>query len=284
MKMSKIVRLLPAIAIVMGPALAPGQAETRTSFVPENIIRPTANTSSTQVKSFTRILSGNGWQTTVVLLDLGSTPLSFQQSFFGNNGTATPFNVQVDGGTTNLTTAALQGRVNANGSVSYTLSSTGSSLQEGWSLLTFTGAPNQLSGYAILRHAATSGGSDFEVTLPLNSMQDYSARLPFDNTNGFQTQLTVVNPASNMAAQVRLTYFDAHGQTILLDSLTLNPGEQMTLVVPNTYPDLAGQSGTIAVLTNINTLSVAGLRFNPLTGAVTSAPVMDFTGPVMALQ
>jgi hypothetical protein len=282
MKISKIMWLLPAIAIVV--ALAPGHAETRTSLSPETIIRPTGNTSSTQVKSFTRILSGNGWQTTIVLMDLGSTPLSFQQSFFGNNGTATPFTVQVDRSTADLTTAALQGTVTANGSVSYTLPSTGSSLQEGWSLLTFTGVPNQLSGYAILRHAATSGSFNFEVTLPLNSMQDFSARLPFDNTNGFQTQLTVVNPASNMAAQVRLTYFDAHGQTILLDSLTLNPGEQMTVVVPNTYPDLAGQSGTIAVLTNINTLSVAGLRLNPLTGAVTSAPVMNFTAPVVALQ
>jgi hypothetical protein len=284
MKISKIIWLLPAIAIMVGPALAPVRAETRTSLAPDSIIRPTANISSTQVKSFTRILSGDGWQTTIVLLDLGSTPLAFQQSFLGNNGTATPFTVQVGGGTSNLVTAALQGTVNANGSVSYTLPSTGSSLQEGWSLLTFTGAPNQLSGYAILRHRATSGGFNFEVTLPLNSLQDFSARLPFDNTNGFQTQLTVVNPASNMVAQVRLTYFDTHGQTILLDSLTLNPGEQMTLVVPNTYPDLAGQSGTIAVLTNINTLSVAGLRLNPLTGAVTSAPVIDFTGPVVTVQ
>lgn len=284
MKIGKIMWLLLAIAIVVGPAVASARAETRTSLAPDSIIRPAAYNTSTQVKSFTRILSGDGWQTTIVLLDLGSTPLSFQQSFFGNNGMATPFTVQVDGGATNLTTAALQGMVNANGSVSYTLPGTGSSVQEGWSLLTFTGAPNQLSGYAILRHRATSGGFNFEVTLPLNNLQDFSARLPFDNTNGFQTQLTIVNPASNMVAQVRLTYFDTNGQTILLDSLTLNPGEQMTLVVPNTYPDLAGKSGTIAVLTNINTLSVSGLRLNPLTGAVTSAPVMDFTGPVVALQ
>ena len=77
MKISKIVRLLPAIAIIVGPALTPGHAETQTSLAPDAIIRPTANTNSTQVKSFTRILSGNGWQTTIVLMDLGSTPLSF---------------------------------------------------------------------------------------------------------------------------------------------------------------------------------------------------------------
>jgi hypothetical protein len=284
MKTSKMMWLLPVIAMVVGMAVLPGYAETPTSLSPDSVIRPSANSGSTQVKSLARILAGNGWETTIVLMDLGSSPLSFRQSFFGNDGTATPFAMHVDGSASNLPTAAVQGTIGANGTVRYTLSGSSSMLQEGWSLLTFTGALNQLDGYAILRHAATSGGFSFEVTLALNNMQDFSARLPFDNTGGFQTQLTVVNPASNMAAQVRLTYFDAQGQTILLDSLTLNPGEQTTIVIPNTYPDLAGQSGTIAVLTNINTLSVTGLRFNPSTGAIAALPVVDFTGPVVTVQ
>lgn len=265
--------LFPVIAILAGPAVVPGHAAMATDAV----VRPQANTFSTQVKSFPRLLSGDGWQSTIVLMDLGATPISFRQSFLGNDGTAASLNVHVDGSNTDLTASALQGTVGANGSVSYQLTSSSSSLQEAWSLLTFEGASNQLSGYATLRHVAAGGGFNFEVTLPLNGMQDSSSRLPFDNSNGSQTQLTLVNPASNLSAQVSLTYFNTQGQAILLDSLTLKPGAQTTLVLPNTYPDLANLSGTVAIQANINVLSVSGLRLNPSTGAIAAIPVMDFT-------
>jgi hypothetical protein len=114
-------------------------------------------------------------------------------------------------------------------------------------------------------------------------MLDSSARMPFDNTGGFQTQITIVNPATNLGAQVQLTYFNAQGQAILLDTLALKPGEQTTLTLPNTYPDLANQSGSISILGSINCLSVAGLRLNPVTGAISSVPVMDFSSGI-ALQ
>jgi len=261
---------LAAAMVAPSLAVAGGLEQSRPSDS-----RPAAASTGSYLQGFPRLLGGNGWETTIVLMDLGSTPVSFQQSFRGNHGAAASFNVTVDANGTNLTTSALQGVIAANGSVSFTLRSNNASLLEAWSLVTFSGTQGQLGGYAILRHA--SGSSEFAVTVPLSNMQDYSVRVPFDNTAGFQTQLTLVNPASNMSAQVQLGYFNTQGQIILVDSITLNPGDQTTLSLPNTYPDLANQTGTISVLGNLTCLSVSALRDNPSSGAIAPVPVLNFT-------
>ncbi|HLK49929.1 MAG TPA: hypothetical protein VKT49_17420 [Bryobacteraceae bacterium] len=273
--------LTTAVALLAGAISLQGQEGL--NLIRAGQTHPAAGVATTQIKSVNRLLSGQGWETTIVLMDLGSTAVSFRQSFFGGNGAAASFNVNLPPNNTNLTTSALQGMIGPSGMVSFTLTGDGSSLQEGWSLLTYDGIPNQLSGYSVLRHKMAGGTVTFEATFPFDNMMDSSARMPFDNTRGFQTQLTIVNPASNLSAQVQLTYINAQGQVTLLDSIGLKPGEQATLTLPNTYPDLANQAGTVAILANINCLSVSGLRLNPTSGSVAALPVMDFTAGV-ALQ
>lgn len=279
MRMKTIGRVLPAVVVTAGIALASSQAVAATEAVRANESRPAAATANSYVKAFPRLLGGNGWQTTIVLMDLGSTPVSFQESFRGNNGTAMPFSVTPDSTGATLTTSGLQGTIVPNGTMSFTLQGTAASVQEAWSLVTFTGTQDQLGGYAVLHH--TSGSASFDMTVPLSNLQDYSVRAHFDNTGGFQTQITLVNPASNLAAQVQLEYFNAQGQVTLVDSVTLNPGQQTTLSLPNTYPDLANQTGTVAILGNLNTLSVAALRYNPTTGAIASIPAMNYTTSIV---
>ena len=276
--MKKAFWLPTAVALLAGSGLI--HADEALSLIRPPATRPAANISGTQITSLPRLLSGAGWETTIVLMDLGSTTVAFHQSFLDNHGKPTAFNVSLPATNSNVVTSALQGMIAPSGTVSFTLTGVSSSVQEGWSLLTFDGVPNQLNGYAILRHAGAAGSFGFEATLPLDNMLDSSARMPFDNTRGFQTQLTIVNPASNLTAQVQLTYFNAQGQVILLDSVSLNPGEQTTLALPNTYPDLANQAGSIAIVANINCLSVTGVRFNPTSGAVTAMPVMNFTSGI----
>lgn len=270
-------RRLLTMMVLTGSALVLCQADVRTHET------GSPDSSTSQIRSFTRLLSGNGWETTIVLMDMGSTPVSFRQSFLGNDGLPSEFEVNLQTTSTNLTTSALEGAIAPYGTATFTLVDNGATLHEGWSLLTFDGVQNQLAAYAVVRHRASVGTFRFEATIPVGNLTDSSARMPFDNTQGFQTQLTVVNPASNLPAQVQLTYFNSAGQTILLDSVTLNPGAQTTITLPNSYPDLANQTGTIAVLANINCLSVSALRVNPATGAVTALPVVDFA-PTITLQ
>ena len=283
MKNGRISSVLPTAALLAGPLAVLCHGESALDSARAGGVRPAVAIGNIQAKGFPRLLSGNGWETTVVLLDLGATPVTFRQSFLGNTGSPTSFTVQLQSNTTPLTTSALQGTLQPNGMITYTLHDDGSSVREGWSLITFDAIQNQLGGYAILRHAAAAGGLSFEVTLPLGDLQDFSAHLPFDNSGGFQTEITAVNPASNLAAHVRLTYFNSQGEVMLLDVMTLKPGEQATFVLPNTYPDLANQSGMIAIASDINCLAVAGLRYNPSSGAIASVPVMNF-GSMINLQ
>jgi hypothetical protein len=230
---------------------------------------------ATQTQVFTRVMSGAGWETSVVLLNMGSASLAFSQLFVGPDGTPKQFGVRSQSDSTVLTTAGVQATLNPNSSLTLVLFDNGSPLQEAWSLLTYDASQGKLAGYAVVRHRAPSGAFSFETTVPLSSMQDYSVHVPFDNTQGFRTQLTLVNPASNLAAIVGLSYSNPQGQVLLMDLVTLQPGQQMTISLPDTYPDLANTAGIIAVDGNINRLSVLGMRYNDGYGAIATVPVIN---------
>jgi hypothetical protein len=229
----------------------------------------TANTIQTQ--AFPRIVAGHDWETTFVLVNPGAAPINFRQYLLGPNGTPQAFTVGNPSDGTVQTTSDFTGTLAPNSSLNLVLTDTTAPAREGWSLLSYDSSQGKLGGYAILRHRGL-GGFNFETSVPLNSMQDFSLYLPFDNTQGYRTQVTLINPASNMPAQVNLTYRATGGQLLLLDSVSLQPGQQMTISLPDLYPDLANQAGNIAIEANINRLSVLGLRYNEMYGAVASIP------------
>jgi len=249
------------------------------SLLPGQTIRPVGPASSvatvTQSQVFTRIISGGGWETSIVLLNTSSAPVAFSQLFVAQDSTPRQFSVRSQADGSVLTTAGLQATLNPSSSLTFVLFDNGSPTQEAWSLLSYDASQGKLGGYAIVRHRALGGSFSFETTVPLSNMQDYSVHVPFDNTQGFRTQLTLVNPASNLPAQVNLTYTTPQGQIMLMDSLSLQPGQQMTISLPDTYPDLANTAGTISVEGNINRLSVFGLRYNDAYGAIAAVPTIN---------
>jgi hypothetical protein len=62
---------------------------------------------------------------------------------------------------------------------------------------------------------------------------------------------------------------------LLIDSLTLEPQQQMTLILPDVYPDLANKSGSVLVEADIDRFSVTGLRCNEAYGAIAALPTMN---------
>jgi hypothetical protein len=220
---------------------------------------------------FPRIICGTGWTTTLVLVNAGASAVDFQLGFSGADGTPSQFSVATSPDIGTLTSSGLQGTLGPVSSLNLTLTSS-SARQEAWGLLSYSSAQGTIGGYAILRHTALGGAFNFETTVPLSSMQDFSLYVPFDNTAGFQTQLTIVNPASNLAAQVSLTYRTPAGQVMLIDSVSIGAGQQMTIVLPNEYPDLANTSGTIDLEADINVLSALAVRYNPTYGTIAAVP------------
>jgi hypothetical protein len=227
---------------------------------------------TTQDQVLARVMAGKGWETNVVLLNTGAAPLTFSQLFVAADGTPRPFAIRTSTDAAPFTAPGVQATLNPNSSLTFTLIDTGEPLQEAWSLISYDASQGKLGGYATIRHRALGGSFSFETTVPLNAMQDFSVHVPFDNTQGFRTQLTLVNPASNLAAQAVLTYTNPQGQLMLIDAVTLQPGQQMTIVLPDTYPDLANRTGTISVEASLNRFSVLGLRYNEAYGAIAAVP------------
>ncbi len=278
--MGKFLLLILPLAVLPAQSILPmdggfgsragRDASLRTTRTP---IKPVATAGANDMV-FPRIVCGTGWSTTLVLVNAGSSAVDFHLGFSGTDGQPSQFTVvtQPDIGT--LTSSGLQGTLGPISSLNLTLTSS-SALQEGWGLLSYSSGQGGIGGYAILRHSAPGGAFSFETTVPLSSMQDFSLYVPFDNTLGFQTQLTIVNPASNLAAQVGLTYRTPEGQVMLIDSVNLGAGQQTTIVLPNEYPDLANRSGTIDLQANINVLSATAVRYSPAYGTIAAVPGMN---------
>src|SRR5947209_13478407 len=68
-----------------------------------------ASAGKTQSRVFPRILAGSDWETTVVLLNPGSSPVTFQQFFFGGDGKLAQFAVQNTASPDVLTTSGISG-------------------------------------------------------------------------------------------------------------------------------------------------------------------------------
>lgn len=262
--------LLPA-QIVPSPVASPLSAHLA-SFRSAAASQNPAASVTTQDQALARVMAGKGWETNVVLLNTGTTPLTLNQLFVGSDGTPRSFTVRASTDATPFTASAVKANLNPNSSLIFTLIDTGEPLQEAWSLISYDASQGKLGGYAAIRHRALGGSFSFETTVPLNAMQDFSVHVPFDNTQGFRTQLTLVNPASNLAAQAVLTYTSPQGQLMLIDAVTLQPGQQTTIVLPDTYPDLANRTGTISVEASLNRFSVLGLRYNDTYGAIAAVP------------
>jgi hypothetical protein len=219
-------------------------------------------------------MAGSGWDTTLVLVNMGTAPVTLNELFLKADGTLNSFAIRTQPDIGTLTTSAVQVVLNPKSTLNLILYDTGAPLQEGWSLLSINDPQATIGGYAVIRHQGPGGSFSFETNVPLSDMQDYSEYIPFDNTSGFMTELTLVNPAFNLDSQVSLTYRDPAGQVLLIDSVDLKPLQQMTIVLPDTYPDLANKVGTIDVTGNTNVLSVVGLRYNAGYGVIGNIPTM----------
>jgi hypothetical protein len=209
-----------------------------------------------------------------MLANPGSTPMVFQELFFGSDGNLARYKVQLPSNNTSLTTSAIQGTLGPGASMAIVLPDQDGNVQEGWSLLNFDSTQGTLQGYAVIQRKTANGGILSETALPWSQMKDFSVRLLFDNTMVFQTKLTLVNPSSGVAANVTLSYFSNSGKLILADAVSLPPGGEITISLPDTYPDLANTAGVISIAADTNCLAVGALKENAASGVIAAIPVL----------
>ena len=181
---------------------------------------------------------GDGWQTTFVLVNAGTSPSQFTLSFF-NDQTGAPMSLPLsfplpNGGADVEAPSVTQNL--AAGATRVIVSSGAANLLTGSAQLTTAG---QIGGFVIFRH------NNQEAVVPLESRNAGGYIIAFDNTNGTATGVAV-NAVSAAQVNVPVTVRDSTGATIASDTINLAPNghDAFTLGIDR-YPAALAIRGTI---------------------------------------
>jgi hypothetical protein len=180
---------------------------------------------------------GDGWQTTFVLVNTGTSSAPATLSFFADQtGAAMPLPLTFPQGHMADTTASFVTQSLPAGATLVIVSSGAPTLLTGSAQLSTNG---HVSGFVIYRHNSQ------EAVVPLESRNASAYILAFDNTNGTFTGVAV-NAVSAQPVNIPVTVRDDAGVQIATDviALTANGHAQFTLVTDR-YPGTLNKRGTI---------------------------------------
>jgi len=180
---------------------------------------------------------GDGWQTTFVLVNTGTSSAQATLSFFSDQ-TGAPLSLPLtfpQGNIVDTTTPSVIQPIAAGATLAI-VSSGAPSLLTGSAQLTTTG---HVSGFVIFRHNGQ------EAIVPLESRNANGYIVAFDNTNGTATGVAL-NAVSTQQVNVPVIVRDATGTQIATDTITLNPnGHYAFTLGTDRYPATLTIRGTI---------------------------------------
>jgi len=215
------------------------------------------------------VASGNGWQTTFVLVNSNPSglPAQAQLNFFDDHGNplALPLTFPQTG------TAATESSVVesiARGASLWvqTSGALGTALLAGSAQLTTTGG---VSGFAIFRYNPNGQ----EAVVPMETSSASAYLLAFDNTNGTATGVAVANATTQMV-NIPVIVRDDTGAQIGTGSIPLAANGHTSFMLASQFPVTAGIRGTVEFDTPPGgQISALGLRATPA-GTLTTIPVL----------
>ncbi len=239
-------------------------------------VRPRSAMVDPMDKVLPRIMFGGGWETTVVLMNIGDGSVDYTQDFFDVNGSLLPASVRMIPDGTVVTGDGMDGTLHSGATVSFTFYDDGGAARSGWSLLTYDDEAGRIAGYAIIRRRSGNGSVISETSAPLSNMADYFCYMPVDNTQGVNTILTLVNPSEDTDTHVELEFIGLGGDTLFKDTVKLVAGQQLSLSLPDAYSELAGRLATVYVSADIDQFSATGFRLTRATGALANVPISNW--------
>jgi hypothetical protein len=214
--------------------------------------------------SIAHIASGNGWQTTFVLVNTGTTAAQVHLKFFADQ-TGTPLSLQLSfpqPGVGADTTASSVDQTLAAGATLLVLSAgplSDPAPTIGSAQLTTNG---NVGGFVIFRNNPFAQ----EAVVPLETRNANAYILAFDNTNGKAAGIAI-NSVSSQTVNVPVVVRDDTGAQIATDTLTLPANSHLSFVLGNQpndkYPATANIRGTVEFDTPPGgQISVVGIRAN----------------------
>jgi hypothetical protein len=222
-------------------------------------------------KVMSQIAAGNGWKTTIILVNTDSTnAANFRLAFHPGKDPGgqpispdAPFNVtdplnpQGPGQVQNRVYA---GMIPPGGSLTLETKGSDAPFWQGWAELM---APDSVGGTAIFRENRDANFYS-EGSVLLKEPAGPTFFLPFDNTNGLATTMAIANTSSSQAASVKVKLHtetgDVFSQSPVPIPLGISGHEAFALA--SRFPDSANRRGVAEFISDGAPLAALGLRFN----------------------
>jgi hypothetical protein len=202
--------------------------------------------------SIAHLAVGNGWVSTIELINSGAPPAQAHLKFFGDDGSPLPIALTVSG--TAMTSSAVDQALAPHARL--VIQSTGiesDPLQVGAAQLTSDGT---VSGFIRFRYGARGQ----EASVPVQSRNAGAYLLVFDNTAGLTSEVAVAN-VSGVAATVPVVIRNNKGSQIGSGAIELPPNGHSAFALTDLFSATANQSGTVEFDTPSGGLiSVLGVR------------------------
>ena len=221
--------------------------------------------------SIAHIATGNGWQTTFVLVNAGTSAAQAHLKFFDDNGSplSLPLGFPQSGGGTSTVESAVDRTLAAGETL---IAQSAAPLSDpaptiGSAQLTTSG---NVGGFVIFRYNPNGQ----EAVVPLESRSANAYILAFDNTAGTATGVAV-NAVSTQAVNIPVVVRDDTGAQIATDTLNLPANGHLAFtLVMDKYPATAGIRGTIEFATPAGAqIGVLGVRI-PVMHTFTTLPAL----------
>jgi hypothetical protein len=210
-----------------------------------------------------QVVDGGGWKTTFFVFNNDTAAHPYSISFTGENGAALTLSM-ADG----TLSSSVSGTVAANAlAIIETSGAPSGTTAVGWA---FVDADPNVTGFAVFRQQVP-GRPDFEATVPFEIQLYQVLNLPFDNRNGFQTAVALVNDGS-ATTNIQATVLNNSGGVIATEpAISLGAGGHTSFSLATQFPSTAGISGVLQLTAPSPVLAGLGLRFNDQ-GSFTSFP------------
>ena len=208
---------------------------------------------------------GDGWSTTVEVINTTGAPAATQLTFSASDGT--PLTLPLSYAGTTVNGSQLQQTLAPNGRLVVNIAgSPGAPVQIGSAHLASSAG---VSGF--IRYSYAPSGQD--AIVPLETRQAASYVFPFDDTGGAATGVAVAN-SSGSAATIPVIIYDQTGAQIASSTVTLPAHGQTAFVLGDRIAAAVNSKGSARFNTPAGgAISVLGLRF-PSSGAFTTIPVI----------
>jgi hypothetical protein len=220
---------------------------------------------------FAQVASGDGWTTSLTLLNVSSSAANTSLTFWNDDGTplVLPLAFSPELGLPSANAAFASFVIPANGvAIVKTVQTEVSGALKGWAQLS---APAGVAGSATFLYQST-GGLNLEAVVPLETRTPSSFVLPFDNSDGISTGVALANGSDTLLANIDVTVRDAAGNPLLVARADLPVRGHRSFMLTDRYPALAGLSGSLEFRNaSGGSIAVLGLRMNQ-SGSLTSIP------------